>query len=101
MLSIAVPDDVYQWIQSETARQHQSVAEWFNEFMSARRTVSVKSQPSPETVSEPLEPLELTNRQQWLERLRQARSSLGAQIFSGSSALTTQEILNESRADRC
>ena len=91
-LSIPVQDDVYQLVQTETARQHKSLAELFSDFMA-----SLCSAPGTSLESR-VASADLTKRQQWLGRLRAARSSLGAQAVGGP---TTQDILADIRSDRC
>ena len=91
-LSIPVHDDVYQLVQAETARQHKSLADLFSDFMASLRGAPDTSLESPATSAD------LTKRQQWLNRLREARSSLGTQRTGG---LSTQDIFDDIRSDRC
>lgn len=79
---VSVEDADYEIVQTEAARRHRSLTELFRDYILTLRGAS-QARPS-------------STRRQWLEKLREARATHGAQRAATSS---TQEILDELRRD--
>ena len=90
-ITISLQDEVYERAETEARRRQKSLAELLRDLMAGFRGVGEAGSP-PHTIA-----ADQTKRQQWLSRLREVRSTVGAQTSQGPA---TQEILDDLRADR-
>ena len=90
-ITISLQDDIYERAEKEARRRQKSLPELLRELMSGFRGAGERDSPSPATTAGQ------TGRQQWLSRLREIRSTVGAQTGPGPA---TNAILDDLRADR-
>lgn len=91
-ITIPVQDDVYQKACAEAARRQKSLAELIGDLMAGLR-----GEPEACAESAPRD-ADLQRRRQWLDQLRETRSTMGAQRSGGSS---TEEVFDDIRSERC
>ena len=90
-ITLSLQDEVYAQAEKEAQRRHKSLAAYLRDLVAGFRH-SGETTSLPESAEHPS-----ASRQQWLQRLREARATAGANCGHGPG---TQEILDDIRADR-